>query len=238
MALASAEHRGRLYNRKLLPQALWRGVLDGQREQIFRLFTERFPPAPEQRVANIGVNGDLEQASQYFFESRYPFLQQVTACGLEEADRFEALFPDARYVQVERGAPLPFSDGAFDLVFCNAVIEHVGSRARQREFLGEVLRLAPRAFVTTPNRWFPVELHTLLPVLHYLPAQAYRRVYRALGFDFFSREENLNLMARHDLETMIPDHLRPYTTILEHRFLGFTSNLIVVVDRSQAASSA
>lgn len=232
------EHRGRLYNRKLLPQAMWRGVLDEQREQIFRLFTELFPPAAERRVANIGVNGDLEHASQYFFESRYPFLRQVTACGLEESDRFEALFPDARYVQVKRDEPLPFPDDAFDLVFCNAVIEHVGSRARQREFLGELLRLAPRAFVTTPNRWYPVELHTLLPVLHYLPAPAYRRVYRALGFDFFSREENLNLMSRAELEAMIPDHLRPYTTIHEHRFLGFTSNLIVAVDRGQAPASA
>src|SRR5690348_3523564 len=161
------EHRGRLYNRKLLPQAMWRGVLDEQREQIFRLFTDLFPATPERRVANIGVNGDLEHASQYFFESRYPFLQQVTACGLEESDRFEALFPAARYVQVKRDEPLPFPDDAFDLVFCNAVIEHVGSRARQREFLGELLRLAPRAFVTTPKDRKSTRLNSSHPSISY-----------------------------------------------------------------------
>ncbi len=62
------------------------------------------------------------------------------------------------------GRELPFADGAFDLGFSNAVVEHVaGGREGQRRFVHELCRVAQRVFVTTPNRWFPLEVHTLLP---------------------------------------------------------------------------
>lgn len=57
------------------------------------------------------------------------------------------------------GRRLPFADKAFDLVYANAVIEHVGDAADQRRFLDEVDRVGRAWIVTTPNRWFPVEAH-------------------------------------------------------------------------------
>jgi hypothetical protein len=45
----------------------------------------------------------------------------------------------------------------------------VGRRAEQVAFVQELCRVADRVFVTTPNRWFPVEVHTLLPLVHWLP---------------------------------------------------------------------
>ena len=75
------------------------------------------------------------------------------------------------------GRELPFADGAFDLGFSNAVVEHVaGGRDGQRRFVHELCRVARRVFVTTPNRWFPLEVHTLLPFVHWLPARARERV--------------------------------------------------------------
>jgi len=68
------------------------------------------------------------------------------------------------------GRELPFADGEFDRGFSNAVVEHVaGGRDGQRLFVHELCRVARRVFVTTPNRWFPLEVHTLLPFVHWLP---------------------------------------------------------------------
>ncbi|WP_311346157.1 class I SAM-dependent methyltransferase [Blastococcus goldschmidtiae] len=65
---------------------------------------------------------------------------------------------------------LPFPDASFDYVVSNAVIEHVGGPARARLMLAESRRVARRgAFHTTPDRWFPIEVHTQLPLLHWLP---------------------------------------------------------------------
>ena len=49
------------------------------------------------------------------------------------------------------------------------MIEHVGGEEEQRRFVAEALRVGRRAFITTPNRWFPVEVHTRLPLVHWLP---------------------------------------------------------------------
>ncbi|TQN37956.1 methyltransferase family protein [Blastococcus colisei] len=65
---------------------------------------------------------------------------------------------------------LPFADSSFDYVVSNAVIEHVGGPERARTMLTESRRVARRgAFHTTPDRWFPVETHTQVPLLHWLP---------------------------------------------------------------------
>jgi hypothetical protein len=63
---------------------------------------------------------------------------------------------------------LPFPDGSFDYVVSNAVIEHVGGPRRARMMLAESRRIARQgAFHTTPDRWFPVETHTQVPLLHW-----------------------------------------------------------------------
>jgi len=99
-------------------------------------------------------------------------------------DRFAAAFPEVTAVRAD-GRELPFADGEFELGFSNAVVEHVGGgRDGQRRFVAELCRVARRVFVTTPNRFFPVDPHTLLPFVHWLPAGTMRdRLLRARGFD-------------------------------------------------------
>src|ERR1017187_2845994 len=61
------------------------------------------------------------------------------------------------------GRAVPFRDAAFDVVFSNSVIEHVGDAQSQRAFAREVARVGRAYWVQTPNRWFPVEQHLLTP---------------------------------------------------------------------------
>jgi hypothetical protein len=67
------------------------------------------------------------------------------------------------------GCSLPFRDAAFDIVFSNSVIEHVGDAASQQRFAREVARVGRAFWVQTPNRRFPVEQHLLTPFIHWLP---------------------------------------------------------------------
>ena len=126
------------------------------------------------------------------------------------------------------GSGLPFENGSFDFAHSSAVIEHVGSRDTQARFLRELWRVVRKGvFVTTPNRWFPIEFHTVLPFLHWLPAPLYRKALIALHKDFFAAEENLNLLSRGSLadtaRTAGLDGLR----ITSVGILGWPTNLLL-----------
>ena len=59
--------------------------------------------------------------------------------------------PEAEFVQVDEGAPLPFADASFDLVWCGETLEHVVDVAL---LLGEVRRVLVAGgmlLATTPN---------------------------------------------------------------------------------------
>jgi hypothetical protein len=80
---------------------------------------------------------------------------------------------------------LPFADGSFDYVVSNAVVEHLGGVEGARRLLAESARVSRRGYVhTTPNRWFPVETHTLLPLLHWGPRRWQTRVFARFGYRF------------------------------------------------------
>lgn len=77
---------------------------------------------------------------------------------------------------------LPFPDDSFDYVVSNAVIEHVGGPDGARGMLAESRRVARvGAFHTTPNRWFPIETHTQLPLLHWLPRRPQSWAFEQMG---------------------------------------------------------
>ena len=148
------------------------------RRRKLDLLLELLQPGPETSVVDVGVTdapfGD--GSSDNFFEALYPWPDRITAVGHTELDRFAAAFPQVRAVRAD-GRDLPFADGEFDLGFSNAVVEHIaGGREGQRRFVHELCRVSNSVFLTTPNRWFPVEVHTLLPFVHWLPAGARARV--------------------------------------------------------------
>lgn len=104
---------------------------------------------------------------------------------------------------------LPFRDDSFDYVVSNAVIEHVGGPERAQSMLAESVRVARRAaFHTTPDRWFPVEVHTQVPLLHWLPRRWQARAFHAVGkkhwntryYWLYGRRSLKRLDARYEVE--------------------------------------
>jgi SAM-dependent methyltransferase len=76
------------------------------------------------------------------------------------------------------GRQLPFATNAFDIVFSNSVIEHLGSWEGQQRFASEIKRVGRSYYVQTPNRRFFFEPHLLTPFIHFLPRKVQRRLLR------------------------------------------------------------
>jgi len=192
------------------------------RERKLRLFLEELRPTAETTVLDVGADelgfGEGDGcATMNFFEELYPWRERITALGLHDGAGFRTRYPHTPYVQGDACA-LPFEDGAFDIVFSNAVIEHVGGRERQRKLVSEAIRVGRRVFITTPNRRFPVEVHTRLPFVHWLPDSISHRAYAVAGKGIGNE---LDLLTRRSFAQLFPGRVRVVS-------LGLT--LVAIVD--------
>jgi hypothetical protein len=153
----------------------------------------------EDTILDVGVTSDRDQLASNYLEAWHPRKDRITACGIDDASFLEELYPGLRFVRAD-GKALPFADASFDWVHSSAVLEHVGSAAEQAKFLAELHRVCRKGlFATTPNRWFPVEFHTVLPLVHWLPKRWFRALLRLLGHRELALEQHLNLLGRRDL---------------------------------------
>ena len=103
-----------------------------------------------------------------------------------------ALGPQPWPFVVADGRAMPFARGSFDLAVSNAVVEHVGGIEEQRQFVAEHVRVARSWVITTPNKWFPIESHTAVVFLHWLPRWRARR------------EEFTRLLSRREFKRLLP----------------------------------
>jgi len=206
------------------------GLLVRIREAVYRLFLEAFQPSATDTILDIGVSAD-DHVSSNHLEKRYPYRQSIIALGVEPYPELRKSLPGVSLICGD-GRALPLKNAAVDLVYSHAVIEHAGSRASQARFLSEALRVCRKGvLITTPSRWHPVETHTGLPFLHYLPARLYRALYRALGKGMYADEETLNLLSAGQLAEFVR-HLPDdgwQCKVHRVRWLGLVSNLVLVI---------
>lgn len=210
------------------PESLAAKTAFAIRCKIYAVLAREIDLAALSSVLDVGVTADGEAAYSNFFECFYPYPERITALSDQEAGNLETLFPGVRFVRGD-GCALPFPDASFDLVFSSAVLEHVGSRERQKQFIAEAARVSRKyVFLTTPNRFHPLEFHTKLPFLHWLPRAWHRRILRLLKLDYLSREEHLNLLSRCDLLRMCRE-LGVKAELRYVRFLGLPSNWLIEI---------
>jgi len=115
-----------------------------------------------------------------------------------------------------------------DLVISSATIEHVGNTLNQEKMIKNIIKLTKKIFIiTTPNKFYPIELHTKIPFIHWLPKSIYRRILKFLGLSFYADENNLNLLTVNELKKMLDDKKITYEIKFIKLFL-LKSNIIII----------
>ena len=171
------------------------------REQKHRLFLRLLRPTPEMRVLNIGASGTgigLPEQLESFYEHR----SQIIGGGISYADvqDYRDSFPGVQAV-VFNGCALPFADKSFDIVYSNAVLEHLPDYEMVRRFAAEVQRVGNGWFITTPNFWYPFDPHYHLPFVQLLPQTTQRNLVKRLGKTPY---EHLHLLTAKQLRRLFP----------------------------------
>jgi Methyltransferase domain len=196
------------------------------RRRRMQWFAAELGITPETRVLDIGGTPDC-----------WRLLPRGARVTLLNTPRAKGDLAGAESWVAGDGRALPFRDGAFDVVFSNSVIEHVGDADSQRRFAAEVARVGRAYWVQTPNRWFPVEQHLLTPFLHWFPQDWQRKLvprlnlWRLLVSVAPDRREyyiehylgEIRLLSAAGLRELFPD-----ARVLPERFWGWTKSLVAV----------
>lgn len=171
----------------------------------YDLFMKLLKPSEKSLIIDVGVSnyprGDHSSLSiENYFENAYPWGRNITAVGMHDFKHFKTMYSQMQMVTGD-GKMLPFIDKAFEIAFSNAVIEHVGDLEEQRKFINELCRVAKKIYLTTPNKWFPIESHTLTVFIHWLPILFQRKI-----FHFMKKQIMLNtyLLGPRDLKYLSP----------------------------------
>jgi ubiquinone/menaquinone biosynthesis C-methylase UbiE len=204
-----------------------------QRRRMYERFLSESRRVMGDKILDVGVaaDEDFTYETSNYLEQWYPDKSDITAVGLDDAAYLERLY-GVRFIRAS-GLHLPFCDGAFDVVHSAAVLEHVGSFQNQTAFVQECCRVARKlVFLTTPNRWFPVEFHTVLPLVHWLPKRTFRALMRATAYSFFAEESNLNLLSVKEVWTITAQVSGFVFKVSSMSLMGWPSNILLVGRRA------
>ncbi|HQU83724.1 MAG TPA: class I SAM-dependent methyltransferase [Pyrinomonadaceae bacterium] len=166
------------------------------------------------------------------------YIADINENAVEEGKRNYGFNP----VLIDESGKLAFEDKFFDIVYCSSVIEHVtvvksdvwtwkdGKEFReesfkhQKLFADEIIRLGKKYFVQTPSKNFPVESHTWLPIVGYLPRKQFLPVLKLSNrFWVKQAEPDFNLLDANDMKRLFPD-----AKIVSEKKYGLTKSIMAI----------
>ena len=172
------------------------------RDHMYEHFMTTMNPGPDARILDFGVSETITDESNAL-ERRYPYPSNILCAGIGDGSALRAAFPQVRHLTIKPGEPLPLPDQSFDIAYSNAVLEHVGSDEMRRFVVRDLIRVARRLYFAVPNRWFPVEHHTGIPLLHYWPA-LFRRLLKGTRLAHWSDPRELAFLSAPSAGALIP----------------------------------
>lgn len=201
-------------------------------------FVDRLGLGPNDSVLDLGSEDGA------YLASHYPYPQNIVLADVSEAPMKRGVerFGLNGYLLLDPDGDIPAGDGQFDAVWCNSCIEHVTvprdqlphlsdrgfreeAEAHQRRFAGEIRRVARSYFVQTPYLHFPLEAHSWLPGIQYVPLPvrlAFSRCCRRLWVKRWTPDFRLYGMRR------FKAHFPDASEVQVERVLGLPKSLIAI----------
>ena len=219
------------YYQVVAPRSLSERLVIAARDRIYADFMRRCSPTPDDTILDVGVSDVVNDAANVL-ERAYPYPERITAAGIGAGAEFRTAYPKIAYRQIEANQRLPFADKSFAIASANAVLEHVGSRPHQELFVRELTRVARKVFISVPHRYFPVEHHTAIPLLHFRDS-SFRLACSMLGKSEWTKEENLILMSKQRLFALAAGLDNSEVGYTGLRLGPFSSNLYLFADTAK-----
>ena len=204
-------------------------IINQKRMEMFKLVSKKINISKISDLLDIGTTNDSKLSSSNFFCRMFDKISKHKSISDQKIN-------NSRFIKcLRKSITSNFSKKEInnlksDLVISSAVIEHVGNFNNQINKVRNMIKLSKKyIIITTPNRFFPVEVHTKLPLIHWLPKKIFRKILLFLHMDYFAKEKNLNLLSIIELKRILDNFSREISyKIYTIHFLGFVSNFLVI----------
>ena len=219
------------WNKVTLLETYFNKKLLENREKILKIFFNEINFSDEKILLDVGTTANTDKNHNLILQKTLNN-KNITCLSNQNCSLLKNEYPNIKNFITGDGCDNQLDDSTYDIVYSNATIEHVGSYNNQKLFISECVRVAKKnIFITTPNRYFPLDFHTKIPFIHMLPKIIHRKILNLFGYSFFAKEENLNLLSKNDLI----DHCKKLKIknykIIPYKLYFFTSNLILVIQK-------
>jgi ubiquinone/menaquinone biosynthesis C-methylase UbiE len=205
-------------------------ILLNYREFFFKVFEDNIPYTKDVKVLDIGTTGSITEQDNIFIK-KFRYKKNLTCLSNQNLDDLKSIYPEVKFI-LSDGRNVELDDNSFEIVHSNATIEHVGTSEDQINFLKECVRVSKKyVFLQTPNKFFPIEFHTKIPLLHFLPDFIFRKILKVIGMNYYSDIKNLNLLSQKDLLNFLKILKINDFKIIKCKLLFFTSNLILIIKK-------
>jgi SAM-dependent methyltransferase len=200
-------------------------MMGNSREWKYQQFLCLTTPSKDSMLLDVGVTNQEYSPFDNYLEKRYPHPDRITALSIDDLKIFSAKYPSIKAVTYSGGL-FPFKDKQFDVVFSNAVIEHVGGFDKQIQFINEMNRVGHQFYFSTPAIEFPIEIHTNYPFIHWFPKPLFNIFVKILGKEWASGNY-LNLLSKRNVEFLLKtSNVRQFKLLLQ-KFGPFPLQYIV-----------
>ena len=192
------------------------------RAKRWQIFGRQFPDISQMRVLDLGGT------AKHWETSPFRPASVVVVNLLPETSDVDWITP----VQGDACAvPDAVRAQSFDLAYSNSLIEHLGGHARRASFADDVRSFAPRHWVQTPYRYFPIEPHWLFPGLQFMPANLRAKAIQVWPLSPAKPRGRAALTDVLEVDLVSVTEMRYYfpdSTLLRERIAGLTKSLIAV----------
>jgi ubiquinone/menaquinone biosynthesis C-methylase UbiE len=206
-------------------------IVNDARNNFFYILKKNTKYNKNKSIIDIGTTPSVNQY-QNIILSKIRNNKNVTCFSNLDCKILYKKYPNIKKIIVGDGRKNNLPDNSFDIVHSNATIEHVGSYQNQLNFIKECIRISKKnIFIQTPNRFYPIDFHTILPFIHWLPKSIHRKILQIIGLEFYSLEKNLNLLSEKDLISLCKELNISNFKIIKYKLFFMTSNLILLVKK-------
>ncbi|MCX7710986.1 MAG: class I SAM-dependent methyltransferase [Clostridia bacterium] len=181
---------------------------------------------PGDEIIDIGVDPCINGNVNYF-EKWFQGPNKLTCLGLnKDFSSFKAAFPHVDLILFD-GMDFSQITNRFDFAISNAVIEHVGDYEKQKRWLQEISKITKLLFITTPNKYSPVDAHTSTFFIHWLPDNARDFIYRKLGLEWAAKDY-MWLLSQGKFRKILEEANFEILKIVKNKFLFFTIDSVII----------